>query len=115
MILGPKNGLLVDQDHQALIKIPGQTYKSYLEKTWPLYQLSRQYRKNLVKNIELFLRKQFQMKRGLYNLVQLFYKSIETDTPPPIPYAQIILSSRIMDSIISQIYLDSEGRSEDIQ
>jgi predicted dehydrogenase len=115
MILGPKNGLLVDQDHQALIKIPGQTYKSYLEKTWPLYQLSRQYRKNLVKNIELFLRKQFQMKRGLYNLVQLFYKSIETDTPPPIPYDQIILSSRIMDSIISQIYPNSEGRSEDIQ
>jgi len=115
LILGPKNGLLVDQDHQALIKIPGQKYKSYLEKTWPLYQLSRQYRKNLVKNTKLFFRKQFQVKRGLYNLVQLFYKSIETDSQPPIPYDQIILGSRIMDSIISQIYADSEEGKEKAQ
>lgn len=115
MILGPKNGLLVDQDHQALIKIPGQSYKSYLEKTWPLYQLARQYRKNLIKNVHRFLKKQFHMKRGLYNLIWLFYQSIETDSQPPIPYDQIILSSKIMDSIISQIYGAIEESKEKTQ
>lgn len=103
-IYGAKNGLFLDQDHHALIKIPGSTYKSYLEKTLPLNRLAREYRKNMFANIRLFMKRQFQMKRGLYNLIDLFYKSIETNSPPPIPYEQILLSSRIIDSIISQIY-----------
>lgn len=105
-IYGRKNGLWLDQDHQALIKIPGSNYKSYLEKTLPLNYLARQYRHNLLSNIRLFLKRQFQMKRGLINLISLFYKSVEADGPPPIPYEQILLSSRIMDSIIDQIYPD---------
>lgn len=108
VVYGNKNGLLLDQDHHALIKIPGFTYKSYLEKTLPLNNLARQYRQNLFANIGLFLKKQFQMKRGLINLVSSFYKSIETNSPPPIPYEQILLSSRIMDLIIDQIYPDKQ-------
>jgi len=104
LIFGPKNSLLVDQDHQALIKIPGKTYKSYLEKTIPLYNFVRQYRQNMSYNIRLFLKREFQMKQGLYNLLRLFYQSIINDTPLPIPYNQILLSARIMDDIISQIY-----------
>jgi len=104
LIFGPKNSLLLDQDHQALIKIPGKTYKSYVEKTIPLHNFARQYRQNMFNNVRLFLKKEFHMKRGLYNLLELFYKSIANDTPPPIPYDQIILCSRIIDEIISQIY-----------
>ncbi len=104
IVFGPKNSLLVDQDHHALIKIPGKTYKSYLEKTIPLHNFARQYRHNMLHNIKLFLRREFQLKRGLYNLIRLFYQSIEQDAPPPIPYNQIILSSRIIDEIINQIY-----------
>ena len=104
LIFGPKNSLLLDQDHQALIKIPGKTYKSYLEKTIPLNNFARQYRQNMFRNIKLFLKREFQMKQGLYNLLRLFYQSIVNNTPPPISYNQIIMSSRIIDEIISQIY-----------
>jgi len=104
LIFGPRNSILLDQDHQALIKIPGKTYKSYVEKTIPLHNFARQYRQNMFNNVRLFLKKEFHMKRGLYNLLELFYKSIANDTPPPIPYDQIILCSRIIDEIISQIY-----------
>jgi predicted dehydrogenase len=104
LIFGPKNSLLLDQDHHALIKIRGKTYKSYVEKAVPLRDFARQYRQNMFHNINLFLKREFQMKQGLYNLLRLFYQSIINNTPPPIPYNQIILSSRIIDEIISQIY-----------
>lgn len=104
LIFGPKNSLLLDQDHHALIKIPGKTYKSYLEKTIPLHNFAHQYRHNMLHNIKLFLKREFQLKRGLYNLIDLFYQSITKDLPPPIPYKQILLCSRTTDDIISQIY-----------
>lgn len=109
-IYGSKNGLILDQDHHALTKIKGSTYKSYLEKTLPLNNLARQYRKSLFDNIKLFMKRQFQMKRGLYNLINLFYGSIKGNYPPPIPYDQILLSSRIIDSIIHQIYSDTQPK-----
>lgn len=102
-ILGAKNGLILDQDHHALIKIPGVSYKSYIEKTVPLNNLARQYRKNMFNNIRLFWKRQFQMKRGLFNLIKMFYESIKNNSKPPIPYEQIMMSSKIMDSIICQI------------
>lgn len=106
-LFGTKNGLLIDQDHHALIKIKGGGYLSYADKIIPLNSYARQYRKNMFKNIRLFLKRQFQMKRGLYNLVNSFYNSIINDGPPPIPYEQIILCSNIIDSIINQIYSKS--------
>ena len=108
LICGPENSLLLDQDHQALVRIPGRTYKSYLDKTLPLNYLARQYRKNLFKNIRLFLKKKFQMKRGLFNLINFFYESIKKDGPEPIPYEQILLGSKIVDSIVSEVYKDSK-------
>ncbi|MDI6698985.1 MAG: Gfo/Idh/MocA family oxidoreductase [Candidatus Saccharicenans sp.] len=103
-IFGTKNGLILDQDHHALLKIPGVQHKSYVEKTVPLNNLARQYRKNMFTNIRLFLKRQFQMKRGLYNLIDLFYKSIENDAEPPIPYEQILMCSRVIDSVVRQLY-----------
>jgi len=103
-VFGPKNGLLLDQDHHALIKLPGKSYLSYLDKFIPLNNFAHQYRKNMFKNVWLFLKRKLQMKRGLYNLINVFYQSIERDLPPPTPYSQIILCSKIIDLIISQIY-----------
>ena len=37
-------------------------------------------------------------------LIERFYNSIRSDSPPPIPYREIILTARIMDEIFAQIY-----------
>jgi len=42
-------------------------------------------------------------------LIESFYRSITAGTPPPIPYREIILTSRIMDAIFSQL---AAARSE---
>jgi len=74
-ILGPQNGLVIDEVQQSLIKLQGRKYKSHLERFIPLYKYSKQYKKNMYYNIKSFLKREFQMKRGLYNLINLFYNS----------------------------------------
>jgi len=103
-IYGPKNGLIINQDHHSIIKVSGTTYKSYLNKLVPLNFYAKQYRKNLFTNTELFLKRKFHMKSGLKQLIELFYKSIIDNSPLPISYKEVLLTTRIMDSIFNQIY-----------
>ncbi|MCX7975239.1 MAG: hypothetical protein N3B16_12200 [Candidatus Aminicenantes bacterium] len=49
------------------------------------------------------------MKRGLYNLLSSFYESIKNNLPPPIPYNQILMSSRIIGEIIKQVFPAASG------
>jgi predicted dehydrogenase len=102
-IFGPKNGLVVDHHQQTLIKIKGSMFKSYLEKFFSPYEFAVQYAVNSLKNINSFLKMDFHMKSGMKYLIESFYCSIVDGTPPPIPYREIILTSRIMDCIFSQI------------
>ena len=37
-------------------------------------------------------------------LIERFYNSVRSGSPPPIPYREIILTARIMDEIFVQIY-----------
>lgn len=103
-IYGPKNGLIMSQDHHSLIRVPGAVQKSYLEKALPLCQAARQYRKNLFANIGLFIKKEFFLQQGLKNLTALFYRSIQEDSAVPIPYRDIFMTTKIMDDIFDQIY-----------
>ena len=86
-----------------LLKIRGPLYKSYLEKFIPQYDLATQYIANSIKNMNSVLKKDFHMQSGMKYLIESFYRSITDSTPPPISYREIILTSRIMDSIFSQI------------
>jgi len=107
-IYGPKNGLILNQEHHSLIKVPGIEYKSYLNKIVPLNNYAKQYRKNMLTNAKLFLKRDFHMKSGLKRLVELFYKSIESDSPLPISYNEILITAKIMDSIFTQIHQKSK-------
>jgi len=102
-IYGPKNGLILNQEHHSLIKVPGVEYKSYLNKIIPLNNYAKQYRKNRLANINLFLKRDFHMKSGLKRLIELFYRSIEAGSPLPISYKEILITVKIMDSIFAQI------------
>ena len=45
-------------------------------------------------------------------LIERFYNSIGSGSPPPIPYREIILTARIMDEIFAQVYPAQGQRSE---
>jgi predicted dehydrogenase len=106
-IYGPKNGLLLDLDNETLIKLRGSRYKSYLEQFVPPLDFARQYAKGFNKNLRAFLARDFHPKAGMKFLIQSFYESIVDGKPVPIPYREILLTSRIMDSIFGNLSGDA--------
>jgi predicted dehydrogenase len=102
-IYGPENGLILDQDQETLIRLRGTRFKSYVEKFAPPLMFAKQYYGNVVTNLGKFLTKDFQMKSGMKYLIEAFYGSIIDDRPLPIPYCEILLTTRIMDQIFAQL------------
>jgi len=102
-IFGRQNGLFLDQDNETLIKLPGRRHKSYLEQFVPPINFAGQYLGNLMCNARLFQRCDFHPKAGMKFLIESFYKAVTADTPPPIPYDEILRTTRIMDLVFAQI------------
>jgi len=102
-IYGPSNGLVVDQDHELLIKLPGNKLKSYADKFIPPIRTASALVGNVKTNMASFLRKDFHMKAGMKCLIERFYDSILHNQPVPIPYREILLTARIMDDIFAQL------------
>jgi predicted dehydrogenase len=108
-VYGAKNGLMIDHDQQWLIRLKGTRYKSYLEKFIPPLEYAVQYVRNSTFNLKRFLANDFHMKSGMKFLIEAFYGSIANDTEPPIPYDQIIRTSRMMDCIFAQLGSNSSS------
>src|SRR6185437_1544331 len=110
-IFGSRNGLLLDQDHEILLRLRGNKYKSYLDKFIPPLQFARQHLAEGARNMQLFLRRDFHMDSGMKPLIEAFYRSIENDSPVPIPYPEIMRSAIIMDRIFDQLREITPGRN----
>jgi predicted dehydrogenase len=102
-LYGPKNGLVLDQDQETLIKLRGKRYTSYAEKFIPPVTLGAQYFRNWMTNMRTFIGRDFHMKSGMKFLIESFYDAVVNDAPLPIPYREIILTARIMDEIFVQL------------
>jgi predicted dehydrogenase len=102
-VYGPANGLVLDQDQETLIRLRGARFKSYVENVVPPVLYAGQYAGNLITNTRAFLARDFHTKSGMKYLIEAFYRSITDGTPVPIPYREILLTARIIDSIIVQI------------
>ena len=55
-VYGSKNGLVLDQDHDIVLKLRGDKYKSYADKFVPPVQFAKQHLDNLIQNTRLFLK-----------------------------------------------------------
>jgi predicted dehydrogenase len=106
-LYGPRNGLLLDEDEQSLLKLRGERFKSYAEKFIPPVLFAGQHLGNLGQNVRRFLAADFHMKSGMKYLIESFCNSVATGSPLPIAYREILLTSRIMDSIFHQVNLKS--------
>lgn len=102
-VYGSKNGILLDEDRQAIIKLAGSRYKSYAEHFIPPLNIAKQYLGNWTRNLRLFLRNDFHHDSSMKFLFEWFYRSIIDETPPPIPYREILLTTRIMEKIFEQL------------
>jgi predicted dehydrogenase len=102
-IYGLRNGLLLDQDNETLIRLRGNRYKSYLQQFVPPLSLARQYCAGFATNVRLFITNDFHSKSGMKFLIESFYRSIVDDEPLPISYLEILRTSRILDSVFAQL------------
>lgn len=114
-VYGPKNGLILDQDQETLIKLRGGRYPSYAEKFLPSIGFAKQYMGNLGTNLRSFLVTDFHMKAGMKFLIENFYQSIEQNGPPPIPYREILLTARIMDDIFAQLDRREQASEDELR
>lgn len=103
-IYGPENSLIIDDDNQTLIKVRGKSYKSYLNQFIPPFSYARQYLSNARYNITKFLKNDFHTDVGMKYLIKLFYQSVTGENSLPISYKEILVTTRIMDQIFSQIF-----------
>jgi predicted dehydrogenase len=104
-LYGPKNSLSIDDDHQIIIKENNKGYKSYIRYFVPPFEYAKQYIWNFGINFKKFLKKDFHMPNdaALKSLIESFYLSVANDDPLPLSYREIILTSRMMDSIFEQV------------
>jgi predicted dehydrogenase len=106
-LYGSQNGVMIDEDRRLLVKLSGKNYKSYANHFIPPVVLARQFASNFFGNVGDFLKRKYHMDSGRRHLIEAFYQSIERDSPPPIPYGEILRVSKIMDEIFAQ--LNSSG------
>jgi predicted dehydrogenase len=102
-VYGPRNGLLLDQNHEIVLRLRGTKFKSYADHFIPPALYAKQHLGNLLQNAGLFLHRDFHVDSGMKYLMESFYRSIREDAPLPISYREILLTARIMDAIFDQL------------
>jgi predicted dehydrogenase len=102
-LFGARGALYLDEDQQTLLYTPEHRLKSYAEKFIPAARIARQGIGNLARNLRLFARNDFHMKSGMYFLMSSLYDAVRQQGAPPIPYSEILRTSRIMEDIFSQL------------
>jgi predicted dehydrogenase len=111
-LYGPKNSLLLDEDHQVVLKLDGGSCKSYVNYVVPPLVYAKQCVGNVARNVASFARGQFPLHydAGMRALIARFYASISVGAALPIPYREIVLTAKIMDQIFAQIGANAAQR-----
>jgi hypothetical protein len=104
-LFGQSGAIIVDNLHRTAIYVnqSNSDRKSYLNFIVPPRAIARQYVRNMWTNVAAFLRADFHMDAGMKNLIEGFYRSIRSDSAPPISYREILLTTSIMDEIFRQV------------
>lgn len=105
-IYGPKRTLELNHNTQTLIKYEDFGYRSYLRYVLEPRKIAKQYRLNSRLNLKGLYKKEIRGDFGIEYLTQAFYNSVLDKCDLPISYQEILLTSKIMENIFSQIYSD---------
>jgi hypothetical protein len=81
-----------------------QTVPTAFGRLLPPFRSGLQAIRQATRNVREFAGSEFHYFAGLNRLLSLFYHSILYDSPVPIPYAEILRVSEIMDQISAQVY-----------
>lgn len=116
-LYGREGSIVVDHISGSVIRNKHRSCKSYLTYFVPPLRAAREHLRNARINVTNFVRQRLYQDSGMKELIERFYNSIRSGSPPPIPYREIILTASIMDEIFAQIYAgqNSENRQNTIE
>ena len=121
-VCGPSQSILVDHASGSMIRLEDRPAKSYLTFLLPPLRMARQHSRCARRNFAGILRRRLYQDAGMKELIERFYRSIETGAPPPLPYREILLTARMMDEIFRQVYpsreigeVDNETDSQELE
>ncbi len=103
-VYGTRNTAHVDFNARTLVLDRKQTFPSALGRLFPPFLVAKDYLRQALKNVNSFSHSRFHYFDGMHRLLSEFYLSIERDSPPPIPYSEILQVSAIMETIFDQVY-----------
>jgi predicted dehydrogenase len=102
-VYGTKNTLHVDYVMRTVTLDAQSHLPSAIGRLAPAFTQGVQFLKEGGKNLARFARSDFHYFSGMNRLFAMFYDSIVTGGPPPIPYRDILRISAIMDEIWRQV------------
>jgi predicted dehydrogenase len=102
-IYGPANSIHVDLVSGTATTSKGRSYKSYLTYLVPPWLAARDSLRNLKRNVVDIARMRLHQDFGMKTLIERFHQSVTDRSAPPIPYREILLTARIMDTVFAQI------------
>jgi predicted dehydrogenase len=102
-LYGKSANLVLDNTNRTVLRVRPSNYKSYMRYFFAPWTDAREQMRNSFRNMKLFARSDFHMDYGMKKLMQLFYSAVREDRPDPIPAAEILRTSRIMEKIFRQM------------
>lgn len=103
-VYGTKNTVNVDFVARTVVLERKQAIPSVLGRLFPAFQTAGDYLGQGFRNANRFRHARFHFFDGMRTLLTAFYNSIEQNTPPPIPYEEILRVSALMDRIFEEVY-----------
>ena len=103
-VYGTKNTAHVDFTFRTMLVEGKQTVPSAFGRLLPPFRSTWHSLRQATHNVREFAGSRFHYFAGLNRLISLFYQGIICDTPVPIPYAEMLRVSEIIDEISAQIY-----------
>jgi predicted dehydrogenase len=108
-VYGTKNTIHIDYALRTMMVEERQTIPSALGRLLPPFKSSWQSLRQATRNVREFAGSRSHFFTGLKRLLALFYRSILDDTQVPIPYAEMLRVSEILDEISKQVYRVEPG------
>lgn len=102
-LYGKAGNLVMDNTYRTVLRIRPSRHKSYLRYFLAPWPHARELVSNSFHSMRLFARNDFDMDYGMKKLIELFYSAIRDGGPDPISSAEILRTSRIMETIFEQM------------
>jgi predicted dehydrogenase len=103
-IYGTRNTVHLDFALRTMLVEQRQSVPTALGRLLPPFKSSWNVLGQAIRNVGEFAGSRYHYFAGMNHLLSSFYDSILKDTSIPIPYAEILRVSQVMDEIFAQIY-----------